>query len=197
MTPNIPFRILRLASLAVMASAGAAFAHSEMGAAFGFATGLAHPILGADHLLAMLAVGLWSGFALSRHVWRGAAAFLAAMAVGAALGLQGGPSALVEAGILASVVVFGLLTIFAHPGLSRGLTAGAFAAIAGFALFHGYAHAAEAAGTVAPYVAGFLLATAALHMTGIVLARAVASRVPLRWSIGGAIAVSGAVLALG
>lgn len=197
MMPKVSFRGLRLAALLSMAVPTAALAHSEASGASGFATGLAHPVLGADHLLAMLAVGLWSGLALSRGVWRGAAAFLVAMAVGAALGMQAGPSALVEAGILASVVVFGLLTVFAHPGQGRAVTAGSLAAIGGFAVFHGHAHAAEAAGAVAPYMAGFLLSTAALHLAGIALARTVASRPGLRRAIGGAIAMSGAVLALG
>lgn len=189
-------RAAALAALAVATGAAPVLAHTGGADVSGFAAGLKHPILGADHLLAMLAVGLWSGFALPRHVWGGAACFLVAMAAGAALGLYGEPQAVVEAAILASVIVFGLLIVVAHPGQGQGMTAGALVAIAGFALFHGYAHTAEAAGDILSYVAGFLLSTAALHMLGIALASAVAQRVILRWVTGGAIALSGAALAV-
>jgi urease accessory protein len=182
--------------MAVLLMGGAAFAHPGADHASGFEMGLAHPVLGFDHLLAMVAVGLWSGLALPRRVWLGAAVFLAAMLAGALLGLSFGSGALTEPGILASVVLFGLLAAVAHPAQRRAITTVSLAAIGGFALFHGQAHAAEASETIAPYMAGFLLSTAALHLAGIALARTVSARSRLRWALGGAIALSGVALAI-
>src|SRR6056297_1396891 len=100
---------LTLAGLVVLISTGAgpALAHSGHGATTGLIAGLAHPVFGLDHLLAMLAVGLWSGFVLPRRFWLGAAVFMAAMVVGAALSWAGIALPFVEAGIVASVVLFG------------------------------------------------------------------------------------------
>jgi urease accessory protein len=176
--------------------AGPSLAHTGHGEVEGALHGLAHPFLGADHLLAMVAVGLWSGLALTRRVWAGAAAFMTAMAAGAGLALAGIGLPLVEAGIVASVVVFGLMAASARPGQPRAATATALAAIAAFALFHGHAHGAEAAGGAWGYVAGFLVSTAVLHGAGILLARAVASRIALRTALGLAVAGSGLMLAV-
>lgn len=180
--------------------AAPAMAHPGHGLASGLGAGLLHPLTGADHLLAMLAVGLWSGFALPRHVWAGAATFLSAMGLGAAIAWMGGTIPQVESLILASVVVFGLLTLAARPGQDRRVTFASLAAIAGFAACHGYAHAAEATGHAAAFLAGFLISTAALHVAGIGIARSVAmgraARV-LQTLIGGAIAAGGLMMLAG
>ena len=189
-----------LLTLGLVALAGPALAHPGHALPSGFAAGALHPLTGADHLLAMLAVGLWSGFALPRHVWAGAAAFLTAMTAGAALGIAGIALPGVEAVILASVVVLGALTLSARAGQPAWRTLAALAAIAGFALFHGHAHAAEATGAALAFVAGFLTSTAALHLAGIALARAVAGRRRaglLQRLIGGGIALAGLYLAIG
>lgn len=161
-------------STALLAVASPALAHTGHGDASGFAHGLVHPLLGADHLLAMLAVGLWSGFALPRRVWAGAAAFLAAMATGAALSWGGVALPMVESWITLSVLVFGVLTVLARPDQSRRVSGAALGAIAAFGLAHGHAHATEAQGNALGYLAGFVLASAGLHLAGIVLARYVA-----------------------
>ncbi|GAA0309858.1 HupE/UreJ family protein [Rhodovulum strictum] len=191
-------RLILAAALAAIAAP--ALAHTGQGTTSGLVHGLAHPILGLDHLLAMLAVGLWSGFVLPARVWGGAAAFMSAMVAGAGLSWSGVPIPGVEGLIAASVLVFGVLTVFAHAGQSRGLTLASLAAIAGFGLCHGHAHATEATGQAAAYLAGFLIATGALHLVGIGLARAVSrlrSAGVLRKAAGAGIAASGAWLVSG
>jgi urease accessory protein len=163
-----------LASVLALA-AGPALAHSGHGDASGFVAGMTHPILGPDHLLAMLAVGLWSGFVLPTKFWAGAATFMVAMATGAGLSWSGVAMPMVESWITASVAVFGLLTLLARRGQSAAVTGASLAAIAGFALCHGHAHATEASGNALAYLAGFLLATAALHLVGLAVARAIAN----------------------
>lgn len=177
--------------------AGPALAHTGHGEASGFLHGLQHPVFGADHLLAMLAVGLWSGFVLPRQFWAGAAAFLAAMALGAALSWAGIGFAGVEGVILLSVTAFGLLTLVSRRGQAGWITGASLVAIAGFASAHGHAHATEAAGTAAAYLAGFLIATAALHLAGVALARAVAQRPVVQQALGAGIALSGLWLMAG
>lgn len=163
-------------TVALVLLAGPALAHTGQGDAHGFYHGLLHPLTGPDHLLAMLAVGLWSGFVLPNKFWAGAATFMIAMAVGAGLSWSGLPYPAVETMILASVLVFGLLVVVARPGQPRWMTAASLGAIALFASAHGYAHASEATGTIATYLAGFLLSTLALHLAGIGIARSVADR---------------------
>lgn len=181
---------------ALTLTAAPALAHTGHGAE-GLVHGLAHPFLGADHLAAMLAVGLWSGFALPRHVWGGAAAFLTAMVAGAGLGFAGVPLPGVEAMITASVFLFGLLVLLARPGQSRALTGATLGAIALFGAFHGHAHAAEATGNALTYVAGFLVASAMLHGAGILLARGFASRRALQLLAGSGVIASGLALIAG
>ena len=160
------------AAAALSLLAAPAMAHTGHADANGFLHGLAHPVLGPDHLAAMMAVGLWSGFVLPDRLWRGAAVFMAAMVAGGLLALAGVALPLVEPGILASVVVFGLILGFAGRG--AGAVPVSLGLIAAFAVFHGHAHAAEATGSIAGYFAGFLAATALLHLAGIGLAQGVA-----------------------
>jgi urease accessory protein len=182
-------RTLLAATAALIAAP--AMAHTGHGDANGFLHGLAHPVFGPDHLLAMLAVGLWSGFALPHRFWAGAAAFMGAMALGAGLSWAGIGYPAVETVILASVVVFGALTLLSRGGQPAVLTGVSLAAIAVFASAHGHAHATEAAGNALAYLAGFLIATAALHLAGIGIARAVAARPVVQRALGTGIALSG------
>lgn len=184
-------------SAALAALAAPAMAHTGHDHGFGLLNGLAHPLMGADHLLAMVAVGLWSGFVLPRSAWAGAAAFLSAMLVGAGLAFAGVGFPMVEGAILTSVVVFGLLTLVARRGQSGLVTGASLATIAAFALAHGHAHAAEAAGGALGYVAGFVAATATLHLAGIALARSVAGRPLMQRALGAGIAVSGILMMAG
>ncbi|MCB1388999.1 MAG: HupE/UreJ family protein [Rhodobacteraceae bacterium] len=181
---------------ALTLTAAPALAHTGHGAG-GLAQGLAHPFLGADHLMAMLAVGLWSGLALPHRAVAGPAAFLAAMLAGAGLGFAGAPLPMVEGMITLSVVLFGLLVLTARPGQPARLTAATLAAVALFGTFHGYAHAAEATGNALAYVAGFLTASTALHLAGMALARAVASARLLRLAAGAGVLASGLALIAG
>lgn len=184
------------ATLMMLAAPG--FAHTGHGEAAGLAAGLLHPVLGADHVLAVAAVGLWSGFVLPRLPWAGGAAFLAAMIGGAGLSLAGLGMPAREAAILASVVIFGLLVLLSRPGQGKAVTGLSLVAIAAFGAAHGHAHATEASGAVLPFLAGVIAATAILHVTGLGLARLAltwkASRTAQR-GFGVAIAAIGAVLA--
>ncbi|MCU0910068.1 MAG: HupE/UreJ family protein [Rhodobacteraceae bacterium] len=183
--------------LAAALISGPALAHTGHADASGFLHGLAHPIFGADHLLAMLAVGLWSGFVLPTRFWAGAAAFMGAMALGAGLSWGGVGYPVVETVIVASVVAFGVLTLVSRRGQATALTGASLAAIALFASAHGHAHATEAAGNALAYLAGFLISTAALHLAGIGIARAVATRPLVQQALGAGIAASGLLLMAG
>lgn len=189
-----------LLAVGLTALAGPALAHTGHDIPSGFAQGVLHPLLGPDHFLAMLAVGLWSGFAMTHQVWKGASTFLAAMTAGAGLAWAGLALPLVETGIAASIVLFGLLVALARLGQSPAITNLALALIAVFAAFHGQAHAAEATGNAVSYLAGFLLVTAALLALGIGLARGLArtrQAGPAQQLLGGAIAALGLLLAVG
>lgn len=177
--------------------AGPALAHTGHGEVNGFLHGLGHPILGPDHLLAMLAVGLWSGFVLPTRFWAGAAAFMGAMAVGAGLSWAGIGFAMVETVIVASVVAFGVLTVVSRRGQAGWITGLSLAAIAVFALAHGQAHATETAGNAFAYLSGFLISTAALHLASIGIAQAVAARPIMQQAMGAGIALSGLLLMAG
>lgn len=141
----------------------------------GFADGFAHPFGGFDHLMAMLAVGLWAvqyaghpSATQPRAPWLLPASFVLAMAAGFGLGLAGVALPGVEAGIALSVLMLGLIVAFAvRPPLPA-----AMAVTALFALFHGHAHATEMGNVpMLAYAAGMLLATAVLHVCGLTAAR--------------------------
>lgn len=145
-----------------------ASAHPTVGSAVSFTAGLAHPFGGIDHITVMVAVGLWAALKGKSALWVWPMTFVAVMLAGGALGLAHIAMPLVEPGILASVVVLGLMVAFAVD-----LPVWAGAAIIGvFALLHGHAHGAEVADTMngLEYMAGFALATATLHTIGIALA---------------------------
>lgn len=152
---------LVLPFLSVVAFAGPALAHPGHEVA-----GFLHPFTGIDHLLAMLAVGVWASFLGARRrpaTFLVPAAFLAMMALGAVAGFAGMKLPLAEAAIVISVFVLGALTVAAV----RLRAAWAMAVVGMFALFHGYAHALDSPGGPAGgYALSFLLATAVLLGAG-------------------------------
>lgn len=185
-----------VAPLILLATAGPAFAHTGHGAD-GFVHGFAHPLGGIDHVLAMVAVGLYAAMIGGRGLWLIPATFVSVMALGGALGAAGYPLAYAEIGIAMSVVALGLAT-----ALRINLPALAAMALVGvFAIFHGHAHGAEMPRDMSgyEYAAGFMLATALLHCAGIGLGLAAGRFARHRgWRIaqaaGGAMALAGAAL---
>jgi urease accessory protein len=171
-----------------------AIAHPNHDATFGFTSGIAHPLTGIDHILAMVAVGLWAAQLGGRMLWAVPASFVALLVGGAMLGHFGMTLPYVEGGIAVSVVVLGGMI-----AMAMRLPAIACAALVGaFAIFHGYAHGAEAPdqGALVTYIAGFAISTALLHTIGIGISLWAARRLPpqaLRIS-GAAIALSGGML---
>ena len=151
--------------LFALAISGAALAHTDGGHGGGFAAGFGHPIFGYDHLLAMLAVGMWGAFLGAPAIWLLPVTFPLVMAGGAVLGMAGLALPGVEWGIALSVVALGLAIAFAaRPPLA------ACAALVGlFAIFHGFAHGQELPAEASPlaYAAGFVLATGLIHLLGI------------------------------
>ncbi len=172
-------------------------AHTGAGPIHGFLDGVNHPIHGLDHLLAMIAVGLWAAQMGGRAVWTVPTSFVALMALGGALGMAGFHLPMVETGILTSVLLLGLLITFAVR-----LPLWASASVVGFfALFHGFAHGAEMPETATTllYASGFILATAGLHAIGLGLGVAMkkAPFAPTLRIAGGLVLIGGAILALG
>jgi len=168
-----------------------ALAHPGHDNGSGFVFGILHPWSGLDHLIAMLAVGMWGAQLGGRMRWALPLSFVTMMLVGAALGLGGAHLGAVEQSIAASVCVLGLLL-----GTAVRLPLIACMALTScFAIFHGYAHAGEAtAGGAVLYTAGFATSTALLHALGFGIAMALREhqRV-LRWT-GAAIALSGVAM---
>src|SRR5262245_509832 len=164
------------------------------GLAASFVSGFAHPLHGADHLVAMLAVGVWGALAGGRAIRVWPIAFVATMLAGFASAVAGIAVPFVEPAILSSIVVLGLLVAFSAPA---PLWPGA-AIIGLLAFFHGHAHGSEAVSASAlAYAAGLMLATGALHTAGIGLCGVAAgsmSRVALRAA--GAVAAFGGMVAM-
>ena len=186
------------AAAVLTATASPAVAHTgvHLFGESGFVAGFSHPLLGLDHLLAMLGVGVWAAQLGGRATWLVPAAFVGVMVAGAALALSGAALPMVEFGIGGSVLAIGGLIAFC----ARLPVALAMALAGLFALFHGHAHGTELPGFAHPaaYGAGFVLATALLHATGFGIAallRTQAARLPLR--LGGLVmaAVGGYLLA--
>ncbi|MDO9500863.1 HupE/UreJ family protein [Falsiroseomonas sp.] len=174
----------RLLTLAALLAPMPALAHEGGAHVHGFLVGFLHPVGGLDHVLAMVAVGLWAGLLGGRASWALPAGFLGAMVLGFGLGAGGFGLPMVEAGILASVIILGALVAAA----ARFPLAIAVPLVAVFGLLHGHAHGTEMAGAGAlGYAAGFILATTALHAAGLFGARAIASQMVVRVA-GGAMA---------
>lgn len=178
-------------SILLSVAAGPAVAHKEGGMVGGFVSGLAHPITGWDHVVAMLAVGLWGAFLGPPAIWLLPMVFPLVMAGGGVLGILGVPIPSAEIGIALSAIVLGSCVLFAlRPALWIA------ASLVGlFAVFHGHAHGTELPSSAEPlaYAAGFVMATGLLHVCGIALGQLT------RWRIGhyivrasgGAIALAG------
>jgi urease accessory protein len=159
-----------------------------------FTSGLLHPLTGIDHLAAMMALGVWSALAV-RPAWLAPAAFVLLLAAGALAGFSGISVPAVEPMIALSLLVIGLLLARRQP-----LPLAVSAALAGgFAFFHGVAHGSElAAGNATPALAGMLVSTAVLHLTGMALGRHVLrGRQALSTVAGGSVALLGSALLLG
>ena len=148
-------------------------AHPGHTSAMNFWTGLAHPILGWDHLLAMLAVGAWAAQATGRRAWIAPTLFVAFLTIGALFGINGAALPGIEQGIAASLLVLGLL--LGWNGSTKAWPA--YVLIGAFALFHGYAHGIEGAPSNAliPCFLGFILATILLHGAGFATGLALAA----------------------
>jgi len=175
----------------IAAGAAPALAHGGGDIAGGFLGGFAHPLFGPDHVAAMVAVGLWGAVLGAPALWMLPVAFPLVMALGGVLGIAGIALPRVEIAIAASAIVLGAMVAFSvRPPLLI-----AVAAVAAFAVFHGYAHGAElpVGADAAAYSAGFVIATGMLHLSGIGLglaARWPAGRVAVRLA-GAAIAAAG------
>ncbi|HQR72251.1 MAG TPA: HupE/UreJ family protein [Burkholderiaceae bacterium] len=180
----ILLRLVGVVSFALLASA--AGAHSESGQAAGFLTGMMHPISGLDHVLAMIAVGLWGAQLGAPAIWLLPVTFPLVMAFGGLLGLLGIPLPGVEVGIAASAILLGaaVMTETKLPLVAAAALVGAFA------IFHGHAHGTELppgqSGLL--YSLGFVVATGCLHAIGIAIGaihRWPAGQIALRVAGGG------------
>jgi urease accessory protein len=159
---------MRLILICCLALIGAvvspALAHTGVGQTNSFASGITHPLNGADHILAMVTVGLWAVIAGGRAMLIWPITFVSTMLAGFTAAILGVQAPFVEPAIWSSVIILG-----AFVSLHVKTPVGVGAVIAGlFAFFHGHAHGAEAAAvSVIPHAAGFALATAGLHAAGI------------------------------
>lgn len=188
-------RLMWIAGLGLLLASNAQ-AHSAAEIGGGFISGLLHPVLGWDHVAAMIAVGLWGAFLGNPALWLLPVVFPLVMALGGALGLAGIPIPSVEIGIALSALVLGVMIVLAaRPPL---WLAGIIVAV--FAIFHGHAHGTELPEAASPlaYSLGFVIATGMLHLAGIgfgLLARWPAGRIAVR--AGGAVIALGGVVFLG
>ncbi len=181
---------------AAILAANPALAHTgaELG---GLASGFLHPIGGLDHVVAMVAVGLWGGILGGVAIWLLPILFPLVMALGGAAGVAGVPVPGVEVGIALSGVVLGLMVVFsARPPLWI-----AAVVVSVFAIFHGHAHGAELPAAADPivYAVGFVVATGLLHLTGIaigMIGKWPAGRVAVKLA-GAAIALAGGAFLTG
>lgn len=164
-----------------------ALAHAG-GVAGGFASGFTHPMLGPDHVVAMVAVGLWGAFLGQPAIWLLPVVFPLVMAFGGLLGINGVPLPAVEMGIAASAVALGAVVALAlRPPLWV-----AAVLVGAFAIFHGHAHGTELPQAANPlaYGVGFVVATGLLHLSGIALG------LLARWPVGvRAVRVGGGLIA--
>lgn len=167
----------------------------------GILAGFLHPLLGIEHLLAMLAIGFLSAQIGGRAIWTVPAAFVVTMALGSVWGILGLPLPLVQYSLTGSVVILGI-GILAHRNLPEwiGMAVAAF-----FGLFHGFAHGvalpelSSTLGLIIAYVAGFLVSTAGLHvigaLIGMIAIRSDRGKMLVR-AFGGVMAVIGVILVL-
>lgn len=181
-----------LFAIALFLSPAVSFAHAGHDHS-GLMAGLAHPVFGLDHLLAMLAVGLWAAQQSGAARWALPLTFVGSMLIGGLLGFNGLQMPLMETGIAASVLAFGLL--MAEAIRLPMLIAITLTAV--FPLTHGVAHGLELPELASPwgYAAGFVVATAALHASGYALVRLLPqAAAPVVRVMGAASALTGAWL---
>lgn len=183
------------AAAALLLAPALAFAHPGHGDN-GLVAGLSHPLGGIDHLLAMLAVGLWAAQQKGAARWALPCTFVGILLIGGLLGFEGLNLPVLESGIAASVLALGLAVALAiRPPLML-----AVAATALFALFHGVAHGLELPNMANPwaYATGFVAATALLHAAGFAVVRVLpTAAAPLVRIAGLASAATGAWLLAG
>src|ERR1019366_9447534 len=186
-------RSLWISAVFLLLSSAGAQAHILPNDVHGFGSGFAHPLHGLDHMLVMVAVGLWAGQLRGRARWLVPASFVGVMVLGGALAMAGLRVPFTEEGIMLSVLVLGVLIAVA----ARFPLPASMAIVGIFALFQGHSHGTEMPANAVGYVygEGFALATVLLHASGIGLAYVVHSvKLPVvRWA-GAAIAVAGICL---
>lgn len=188
-----------LLALTAICLPAVAHAHTGVGDTGGLVHGFMHPIGGLDHVLAMVAVGMFASILGGRALWLVPTSFVAMMAVGGILGMEGVNVPFVEIGIAASVIVLGVAVALRW----NASTAAATGVVSLFAIFHGQAHGAEMPldASALQYAIGFMAATALLHIAGIGIGVGIGrisanSTTAMRFG-GGAMAVAGAGLLAG
>jgi len=166
---------------------GLALAHIGQGdLSGGFLAGLEHPVFGLDHVVAMVAVGLWGAQLRQPAIWILPVTFPLVMSFGGILGGLGVPIPGIEIGIAVSAIVLGaMIALAARPPLW-----GAGVIVGVFAIFHGYAHGAELpeSANAISYAMGFVIATGSLHVLGILIG------VINKWQAGEKILRAGGIL---
>jgi len=184
--------ILLLACLSLIPAL--AQAHHLPAKAGSFASGLGHPLHGWDHILAMVAVGLWAAQLGGRALWAVPAAFVSLMTVGGILGFLSIPVPMVESGVIVSVLVMGILVAAA----ARLPLVASVCLVGTAALFHGHAHGTEipVSASGLAYGLGFVMATSLLHACGIALGLLAQKRIsfPVLRFAGAAIVLAGVCL---
>jgi urease accessory protein len=164
--------LLSAAGFASALFSGLALAHAGHDVSVSFVSGLLHPFSGADHLLVIVLVGFWSAFVLKK-IWIGPCVFLLGMCMGVLAGFANIPLNFFEFGIAASVIAIGLLLLVKNQYSSKAI----LTLIGAFGIFHGFAHAqlfsdsSLALSLVVQDIAGLILATAALHLSGALLVK--------------------------
>jgi urease accessory protein len=171
-------RSVTLVSLFVVLAPGLALAHQQTGVSGGLISGFLHPVLGPDHVIAMVAVGLWGAQLGRPAIWILPITFPFIMASGGMMGVAGIPLPSIEVGIALSAVVLGIMV----AGSVRPPLWVAMAIVGAFAIFHGHAHGTELPNAADPlaYGIGFVIATGLLHMSGIVVGLAIARPLGIR-----------------
>jgi urease accessory protein len=164
---SLMIRRLFCLSILMLVFADCTFAHQQTGVAGGFISGFSHPLLGLDHLVAMVAVGLWGAQLGRPAIWTLPITFPMVMALGGMLGIMALPIPFAEIAIAVSAIILGLMV----ASQSRAPLPLAALLVGVFAIFHGHAHGAELPTSANPmaYAVGFVIATGLLHLGGILV----------------------------
>lgn len=164
---SLPAGTSVLFALALLAVAAPVLAHTNRDVGAGLLSGLLHPLTGLDHLLAMVAVGIWGTQLGTPAIWLLPLTFPLVMSFGGVLGVRAVPLPAVEIGVAASAAVLGLMILLS----ARPLLSVAAGIVGAFAIFHGHAHGAELPAAAEPlaYGLGFVLVTGLLHAAGIAI----------------------------